>query len=127
MRSTRKTPRHSGRKAKKWCGSLFEPRLRLYLECVEGLGRSVETKAARHCPETWAYFVPRCGPPAFKCLISRVTGHLPFARPGETHSESGMRLRSIFTAAKTRASRKNALSSRLQLAPHGQRSGGARP
>ena len=46
---------------------------------------------------------------------------------GLLRSKSGLRLRSIFLAAKNRASRKNALSSRLQLAPRGVLVGCDRP
>jgi hypothetical protein len=59
--------------------------------------------------------------------VKSKTALAPRRRPGETHSESGMRLRSIFVAAKNHASPKNALSSRQWLAPRRQRVTGARP
>jgi hypothetical protein len=63
---------------------------------------------------------PRAAPHQKHGRAARAAAKHGAKRPrGLRRSKSGLRLRSIFLAAKNRASRKNALSSRLQLAPRG--------
>ena len=71
---------------------------------------------------------PRAAPHQKHGRAARAAAKHGAKRPrGLRRSKSGLRLRSIFLAAKNRASRKNALSSRLQLAPRGVPAGRDRP